>query len=77
MATLLSRFIRQYLATFISTEHRSFVERLAAHLESGAVTPAVIQRFNHADSARALPAIDAGQSGTPVIVVRGPSDDRV
>ena len=75
-ALMLSPFVSQRLTTFISTEHYSFMERLAAHITSGEVTPAVQGRFPLAEAAKAIDQIDTGRaSGKSVIVVRDTEAD--
>ncbi|MFA9566218.1 MAG: NAD(P)-dependent alcohol dehydrogenase, partial [Acidimicrobiales bacterium] len=70
-ALLLSPFIGQRLTTFISTEHHSFIERLAEYLASGAVAPVIGTRFELAEAPEAMRQMAAGQtSGKSVIVVR-------
>ena len=70
-AALLSPFVRQRLTTFISTEDRSFVERLAHFIEFGDVTPTVGHRFPLDETADAVRHLDRGASrGKSVIVVR-------
>ncbi len=74
-AMALSPFVAQSLRVFISREHHSFIERLAAHLESGAVRPAVTQRFDLDGVPRAIDALAKGRSsGKSVIMVREPTD---
>jgi NADPH:quinone reductase-like Zn-dependent oxidoreductase len=74
----LSPFVGQRLTTFISSEDHSFIERLAEHIASGAVVPAIGQRFALDDAAQAIRALEAGQtSGKSVIVVRGNDGDSV
>lgn len=76
-AIVLSPFVQQRLTTFISGAHHSIIERLAAHIESGAVTPAVHARFSLADAPRAIDRLDAGTAtGKTVVVVRDNADDR-
>jgi NADPH:quinone reductase-like Zn-dependent oxidoreductase len=68
----LSPFVRQRLTTFISTEHHSSIETLAGHLASGAVVPAIGERFALDGVADALRQMEAGHTrGKSVIVVRG------
>lgn len=75
-AMLLSPFVGQRLTTFVSTEHHSFIERLTAHLEAGAVVPAVGRRFDLDDAGQAIRALEAGDtSGKSVIVVRDSDAD--
>jgi NADPH:quinone reductase-like Zn-dependent oxidoreductase len=70
-AMLLSPFIGQRLTTFISTEHHSFIERLAEYLTSNAVAPVIGERFELADASEAMRRMEAGEtSGKSVIVVR-------
>jgi NADPH:quinone reductase-like Zn-dependent oxidoreductase len=77
-AMVLSRFVQQRLTTFISGAHHSLIERLAAHIESGAVTPSVRAAFPLADAPQALDQLDAGKAtGKTVIIVRNDGDDRV
>lgn len=77
-AMVLSRFVKQRLTTFISSAHHSVIERLAAHIESGAVTPSVRATFSLADAPRAIDQLESGQAtGKSVIVVRDSGDDRV
>lgn len=69
-ALTLSPFISQRLTTFVSKEHFSFVERLADHIESGAVTPAVQATFDLSEAADAIDLLDTGKaSGKNVIVI--------
>jgi NADPH:quinone reductase-like Zn-dependent oxidoreductase len=70
--------VQQRLTTFISGAHHSLIERLAAHIESGAVTPSVRAAFPLADAPQALDQLDAGKAtGKTVIIVRNDGDDRV
>lgn len=70
-AMLLSPFVKQRLATFISKEHHSFLERLAEFIESGDVVPSIGQRFPLEDTADAIRQMEAGTAtGKSVIVVR-------
>jgi NADPH:quinone reductase-like Zn-dependent oxidoreductase len=70
-AVLLSPFVRQRLTMFISKEHHSYMEALATHLESGAVTPVIDRRYPLDDAAEALRRLEQGRtSGKSVIVVR-------
>ncbi|MEM8924827.1 MAG: NAD(P)-dependent alcohol dehydrogenase [Actinomycetota bacterium] len=73
-AMIRSLFTRQRLTAFISTEHHSFMETLAAHIESGAVVPAVGARYPLADAPAAIAELDAGRArGKTVILVGGVS----
>ena len=59
-AALLSPFIKQRLTFFMSSESLEFIEALAEHLDSGAVTPTVGQRFNLEGVSSAIEAMEAG-----------------
>ncbi|MGB3828751.1 MAG: NAD(P)-dependent alcohol dehydrogenase [Ornithinimicrobium sp.] len=70
-AMALSPFIRQRLTTFISTESHTVIDRLADHLASGTVTPAIGQRFELADLSEAMRHLAAGDTrGKTAIIVR-------
>ncbi|MDW3213640.1 MAG: NAD(P)-dependent alcohol dehydrogenase [Ilumatobacteraceae bacterium] len=70
-ATLLSPLLRQRLTMFLSTEHHSFIDRLADHLASGEVVPAIGDRFPLDRTADALRRLGSGGTmGKSVIVVR-------
>lgn len=70
-AMALSPFISQRLTTFISSEHFTNIERLAGHIESGAVVPAIGRRFDLPDVPAAIRHLEAAESsGKSVIVVR-------
>ncbi len=69
-AMMLSPFVGQRLTTFVSREHYSFMQRLARHIETGAVTPAVEHRFSLGGAAEAIGALAAGRArGKSVIVI--------
>jgi len=73
LATLLSPFVAQRFAMFISKEHHSSMERLGTYLESGEVTPAIGARFDLDDAAEAMRLMETGQlSGKAVIAVQAP-----
>ncbi len=77
-AMMLSPFLQQRLTTFMSTEHHSFMERLAEHIEAGTVTPAVQARFPLADAASAIEQLARGRAtGKTVILVRDTGAGRV
>ncbi len=77
-AMVLSRFLQQRLTTFISGADHSLIERLAAHIESGAVTPSVGATFPLAGAPQAIDQLDTGKAtGKTVIIVRNDGDDRV
>jgi NADPH:quinone reductase-like Zn-dependent oxidoreductase len=76
-AMLLSPFTKQRLTTFISKEEHSSIERLAQFIDTGAVVPAVGQRFALEDTADAVRQMEAGATrGKSVVVVRADRDDR-
>ncbi len=75
-ALLLSPFVSQRLTMFVSTEHHSMIERLAAFIESGQVVPSIGQRFGLADVADAMCQMEAGSlQGKSVIIVRDDDAD--
>ena len=75
-AALLSPFVSQRLSMFISKEHHSHIERLAEHLESGEVVPAIGERFELAETPDAIRKLEASVSGgKSVIVVKCDADD--
>ena len=77
-AMVLSPFVKQRLTTFMSTEHYSFMERLADHITTGAVTPAVQASFPLADAATGIEQLDTGRAtGKTVIIVSDNGADRV
>ncbi len=70
-ASMLSPFVKQDLKMFMSTEAHTFMERLAAHLESGAVVPAIGDRFALDEVPMALAQMEVGHTrGKSVVVVR-------
>ena len=70
-ALMLSPFIRQRLTTFISSEHYTNIERLAAHIESGSVVATIGQRYCLNDVPAAIRHLEtAGSTGKSVIVIR-------
>ncbi len=76
-AVLLSPFTKQRLATFISNEAHSSIERLAEFIDAGAVVPAVGQRFTLEHTADAIRQMEAGTTrGKSIIVVRTDGDHR-
>lgn len=69
-AVLLSPFISQRLTMFISTEHHSFIDRLAEQLESRAVVATITGRFELAQAAEAIHLFETGQAnGKSVITI--------
>jgi NADPH:quinone reductase-like Zn-dependent oxidoreductase len=74
-AMLLSLVIRQRLTNFISTEHYTYIERLAAYIDSGDVVPAVGRRFQLEEVPEAIRHLETGEaSGKAVIVVSAVGD---
>ncbi len=70
-AKLLSPFVSQRLTTFISEEHHRHIDRLAEYLGTGAVVPAVGERYALDGVAAAITDLSAGKAaGKSVIVVR-------
>lgn len=69
-AIVWSLFVSQRMRTFISQEHHSHLERLADHLESGAVVPAIGRRYGLEQVPAAIADLVAGHtSGKSVIVL--------
>ena len=76
-AVALSPFVRQRLTMFMSTEHHSFVERLAVYLGSGEVVPAIRSRFPLERAVEAMRQLESGtSSGKTVIRIDGGGDPR-
>jgi NADPH:quinone reductase-like Zn-dependent oxidoreductase len=70
-AMVLSLFVSHRMRTFISQEHHSHMERLAAFVERGAVTPIVGAQYPLERAADAVSDLEAGRArGKSVIVVR-------
>lgn len=72
---LLSPFVGQRLAMFISDEHFSLIERLAGHLAEGDVVPAIGARHELADAAEAIDRLDAGLARAKSVIRIGELDD--
>ncbi|MEX1296720.1 MAG: NAD(P)-dependent alcohol dehydrogenase [Candidatus Limnocylindrales bacterium] len=71
VAPLMSRFVSQRLATFVSTEHYRYIEALAGFIERGEVTPAVGRTYRLDEVAAAIDDLTSGQAqGKSAIVVR-------
>lgn len=69
-AKLLSPFVSQRLTFFISTEHHSYIERLARFLEEGSVIPAIGRRYRLEEAPEAIADLEAGRTqGKSVVVV--------
>jgi NADPH:quinone reductase-like Zn-dependent oxidoreductase len=74
-AMLLSPFIRQRLTTFVSKESHTFIEQLANYIDSGAITPAIGERYPLERTADAVRRMEAGVArGKSVIVIREADD---
>lgn len=70
-AALLSPFTRQDLGFFLQKESAEHIGRVVAHIESGAVVPAVSRQFSLAQVPEAMRALAAGEvAGKAAIVVR-------
>jgi NADPH:quinone reductase-like Zn-dependent oxidoreductase len=70
-AMMLSPFIGQRLTTFISSEHYTNIERLAAYIESGDVVPVIGHRYRLDEVPAAMRHLETAESsGKSVIVVR-------
>ncbi|NNF55611.1 MAG: NAD(P)-dependent alcohol dehydrogenase, partial [Acidimicrobiales bacterium] len=67
-AALLSPFIKQRLTFFISEESARFIEPLANHLASGAVTAAIGHRFKLDQVPAAMEQMEAGTLTTKSVV---------
>ena len=77
-AMMLSPFIGQRLTTFISTEHYTNIERLAAYIESGDVVPTIGRRYRLDEVPAAMRHLETAESsGKSVIVVRDAGDGAV
>ncbi|MGB3186621.1 MAG: NAD(P)-dependent alcohol dehydrogenase [Ornithinimicrobium sp.] len=70
-ARLLSPFVPQRLTFFLSAERQDIIERLAAHLERGEVSPAIGRSYPLEEAPTALGDLVAGHArGKSVIVVK-------
>lgn len=69
-ALALSPFVQQRLTTFISTEHHTFIDRLAAHLDAGDVVPVVRNRFPLEQAAAAMRQLETGQASGKIVLLR-------
>lgn len=67
-AVLLSPFVSHRLTMFMSTEAHSFIERLAEHLESGAVVPAVSNRFPLDQAREAMRQFETGAARGKTVI---------
>lgn len=71
-AKLLSAFVSQRLTFFISAEHYSHIEGLAALMEEGQIESAVGMRYSLDDVPEAIADLEAGRAqGKSVIIVEG------
>ena len=71
LAMALSPFVAQRLTTFVSTEHHSFIDRLADYLEAGTVKAVIASRFPLYNGIAGVRRMERGDtSGKTVIVVR-------
>jgi len=70
-AMLVSPFIRQNLKSFIQKEHHTKIERLAEHLESGAVVPVIERTVGLPGVPDAIRDLEAGRvRGKVAVTVR-------
>jgi NADPH:quinone reductase-like Zn-dependent oxidoreductase len=70
-AAALSLVVRQRLTGFINKEHFTIIERLAAHLASGAVVPVIDRTVDLEHVPAAIRDLDAGRiAGKAAVVVR-------
>ena len=74
-AMMLSPFIGQRLTTFISSEHYTNIERLAAYIERGEVVPTIGRRYRLDEVPAAMRHLEAAESsGKSVILIRDAPD---
>ena len=71
-AAMLSPFVRQRLAFFVSGESLDDIEELARHLADGSVVPAIGQRFTIDEVPDALDAMTAGTLVTKSVISVSP-----
>lgn len=71
-AAILSPFVKQRLAFFISAESLDYIEPLAGHLAGGTVVPAIGQHFTLDQVPDALRAMDAGTLTTKAVITVRP-----
>ncbi len=77
-AVALSPFVGQRLTMFVSTEHHSFIDRLAEHLAAGSVKPVIGARFPLERAVEAVRLLERGAaSGKTVIAVEPDAADRL
>ena len=68
-AMMLSPFVGHRLTTFISSEHYTNIERLADHIQSGAVVPEIGHRFDLAGVPAAIRQLESGSSVAKTVIV--------
>lgn len=67
-ATLASAFTRRRLTTFVAVEDASHLERLAALVDDGYVTPLIDRRFPLADAADAIRHLESGRARGKILL---------
>lgn len=67
-AAALSPFVKQQLKMFVSTEHHTYIDRLAEHLDSGAVAPAIGRRFSFENAIDAVELLESGAAAGKIVV---------
>lgn len=67
-AAMLSPFVKQRLAFFMSSESREFIEPLAGYLADRSVVPAIGRRFDLDDAPAAVAAMEAGELTTKTVI---------
>jgi NADPH:quinone reductase-like Zn-dependent oxidoreductase len=67
-ALAISPFIRQRIALALPKEHYSSIERLAQHIENGAVVPSVERTYTLSDAATAMKHLVAGQARGKLVI---------
>lgn len=73
-ALALSPFVPQRLTTFISTEHHTFIDRLAAFMESGEVEALIGSHFPLEHTAAAMRQMETGQASGKTVLHVMPSE---
>jgi len=71
-AAVLSPFVKQRLAFFMSKESREFIDPLAEHLANGTITAAVGQQFDLEEVPAAIEAMEAGTLTTKTVITVKP-----
>ena len=71
-AMALSPLVGQHLTALISTEHYTYLDRLAEHLASGRVVPVVGHRFALEDVPEAMRQLAAGRISGKAVILVGP-----